>query len=868
MIGTLFQRFALLSLSGSMVLLPLLLFAGLIQRRYRAQSCAVLWLLLAVRLLLPVQVPLELLRPAVTLPMPEYTAIMLPQTPSESAPAAPASATPSVGAKPPAAEKAPTRSAAERLGTVWLLGAAVFLLGQGAACRLTRRRLMRGAREDAEDRACVERLRRELGVKGNTAVWRTAWAATPLTLGLLRPVILLPEEALPAEHLELVLRHELLHIRRGDLWYKALLLAVNAVHWFNPLVWWMAREAGRNLEYCCDDAVVRGRDADFRRRYGEVLLHAAGGGGPVLCTRFGDSGTRLKGRLMNLFQTKRTGAAMVCVVLAGAVLAGGLVACESAGAAGSGDPAASAAPPAPTETARAGKDLVLENVVLLHLENSEIYVPVNSMEPDVMSADTMGEVLVDRKLTDGTEVVCYWMPDSEYTKYWAIRQGDSLLRFCVEDSAYQAGYSIEEFQNVLGKNGFRIEAPRGAAYQAYDYYYIDTNGVPRLLADCANWVEERDSNGDGEKELLYFYDGGALPYYYFRQGEVIYKADIESLWRNRFPDFQLGAKAPPFEWADRGLTVYYSKKMENSSVEPELQKAYLDFTAETIEAWLEKDASEVGCQWPVPENYQISALSGSRVHPVTGEKRGHSGVDIAAPEGTSVLAALGGVVVASGFDAVYGNYVELTHENGLSTLYAQLSAREVEAGETVDQGQVIGTVGSTGTATGPHLHFEVTQDGTLVDPLDCYPPLSEEAGAPAELSIQGTTFTYGGRTYDLTERSPAISSITAMEQVGGQILLECHTGPKNNIYVIFDPQAGTFVEELTGTHLIWKGENLTTSVYAFWGDICTYDGIVLATFNLGESGYVSGLSFTEDGKQVEVEIIENGESSTQLVSLP
>ena len=230
MIGTLFQRFALLSLSGSMVLLPLLLFAGLIQRRYRAQSCAVLWLLLAVRLLLPVRVPLELLRPAVTLPMPEYTAIMLPQTPSESAPAAPASAAPSVGAKPPAAEKAPTRSAAERLGTVWLLGAAVFLLGQGAACRLTRRRLMRGAREDAEDRACVERLRRELGVKGNTAVWRTAWAATPLTLGLLRPVILLPEEALPTEHLELVLRHELLHIRRGDLWYKALLLTVNAVH--------------------------------------------------------------------------------------------------------------------------------------------------------------------------------------------------------------------------------------------------------------------------------------------------------------------------------------------------------------------------------------------------------------------------------------------------------------------------------------------------------------------------------------------------------------------------------------------------------------------------------------------------------------
>ena len=145
MIGALFQRFALLSLSCSAVLLPLLLLAGLIQRRYRAQSCAVLWLLLAVRLLLPVRAPLELLRPAVTLPVPEYTVVMPPRAQEESAPAALAPAAPSVGGRPPAAaKKVPARSAAERLGTVWLLGAAVFLLGQGAVCRLARRRLMRG----------------------------------------------------------------------------------------------------------------------------------------------------------------------------------------------------------------------------------------------------------------------------------------------------------------------------------------------------------------------------------------------------------------------------------------------------------------------------------------------------------------------------------------------------------------------------------------------------------------------------------------------------------------------------------------------------------------------------------------------------
>lgn len=104
--------------------------------------------------------------------------------------------------------------------------------------------------------------------------------------------------------------------------------------------------------------------------------------------------------------------------------------------------------------------------------------------------------------------------------------------------------------------------------------------------------------------------------------------------------------------------------------------------------------------------------------------------------------------------------------------------------------------------------------------------------------------------------------------MGGQILLECHTGPKNNIYIVFDLQTETFIKELAGTHLIWKGEDLTTAVYAFWGDICTYDGTVVAELDLGEKDYVSDLSFIEDREQVKVEITKNGESGTQLVALP
>lgn len=154
-----------------------------------------------------------------------------------------------------------------------------------------------------------------------------------------------------------------------------------------------------------------------------------------------------------------------------------------------------------------------------------------------------------------------------------------------------------------------------------------------------------------------------------------------------------------------------------------------------------------------------------------------------------------------------------------------------------------------------------------MDPLTWFPVLPETALKPEAVTLQGLTLTCNGHAYDLTERSPAITAVTKMEWVGEELLLECHTGPENNLYLVFDPQTETFVKELAGTHLTWKGEDLTTAVYAFWGDICTWDGTVLTTIDLGADGYVSGLSFTDSGDQVEVTVTQNEVSSTQLVSL-
>ncbi len=131
--------------------------------------------------------------------------------------------------------------------------------------------------------------------------------------------------------------------------------------------------------------------------------------------------------------------------------------------------------------------------------------------------------------------------------------------------------------------------------------------------------------------------------------------------------------------------------------------------------------TEGGLSWPLSEYRQISTLFQGRNHPITGQKMEHTGLDISAPKDTPVLAAAAGAVTASGYDSKNGNYVLLSHGDGLETYYAHLTESSVKPGDTVTQGQTIGTVGSTGQSTGPHLHFEVRQDEGCQDPLNYFP---------------------------------------------------------------------------------------------------------------------------------------------------
>ena len=119
--------------------------------------------------------------------------------------------------------------------------------------------------------------------------------------------------------------------------------------------------------------------------------------------------------------------------------------------------------------------------------------------------------------------------------------------------------------------------------------------------------------------------------------------------------------------------------------------------------------------WPVQG--RISSVYGYRTHPVTGARKLHSGLDIAAPSGTPLAAAAGGRIVLADWFGGYGLTVIIDHGGGVATLYAHQSRLAVSAGDTVGSGDLVGYVGSTGLSTGPHVHFEVRTQGTAEDPL-------------------------------------------------------------------------------------------------------------------------------------------------------
>lgn len=126
-------------------------------------------------------------------------------------------------------------------------------------------------------------------------------------------------------------------------------------------------------------------------------------------------------------------------------------------------------------------------------------------------------------------------------------------------------------------------------------------------------------------------------------------------------------------------------------------------------------------KWPCPNNYSVVSAFGMRKHPILRKYKMHTGIDIDADTGDSIVAANKGTVIISEYNrGGYGNMIVIDHGGGITTLYGHMSKRLASVGDEVKAGEIIGKVGSTGLSTGPHLHFEVRVEGVPKNPLGKY----------------------------------------------------------------------------------------------------------------------------------------------------
>jgi murein DD-endopeptidase MepM/ murein hydrolase activator NlpD len=125
---------------------------------------------------------------------------------------------------------------------------------------------------------------------------------------------------------------------------------------------------------------------------------------------------------------------------------------------------------------------------------------------------------------------------------------------------------------------------------------------------------------------------------------------------------------------------------------------------------------------PIVNQIGLSSNYGTRIDPFTRLLAQHPGVDFSAPPGTPILAAGDGLVLRAEYDSAYGNFIEIAHADQFISKYAHASKVHVKAGQRIQRGQVIAEVGNTGRSTGPHLHYEISHQGRMINPMQILAP--------------------------------------------------------------------------------------------------------------------------------------------------
>lgn len=322
-----------IGLTVSLAALVPLILRRLMKKRYPARMVCVVWAILALRLLVPVQLTLPQ-APVQVMPRTNYvvqsnqTAFRQAGLPVAQNPARWVTGTQAQMLSAADTGTVKTVDITDILLTLWLAGVISCILWQGIGYYRLIRSLKGKSRsvERADLHTILQEQCADLVIDREIPLRVSAAADCPMLAGFIHPTLYLPDEHISRTDAAFIFRHELTHYKHGDLWLKLLLLAARCLHWFNPLVHLIARFAQEDIEAACDDAVVRGHDGAYRRAYGETILRSAIAQAQkrkALVSCFGDDKKTLMRRFEGLFDksVKKRGVALVVMI---ALLVGSL----------------------------------------------------------------------------------------------------------------------------------------------------------------------------------------------------------------------------------------------------------------------------------------------------------------------------------------------------------------------------------------------------------------------------------------------------------------------------------------------------------------------------------------------------------------
>lgn len=345
---TLLWNILQVSLTTSIIILPVFIFCAVLRQRYPARVLCLLWVFFSVRLLVPVQitfpdVPVITPQTTITVATQDRKTNTIQQAVQEEQPIkgqileiSQSQVETPVMVTPKDTDKQPEKKIdfSILLLVIWISGTVIlFGIHLSVYCHFWKR--IRKTAHEVQDKELLMLYTQEkerLGIQRKIPILQSCEVDSPMMAGILHPRLLLPDTEVAASDIRLILRHELTHYRHGDLYCKLLFMLAKCVHWFNPIIHMLAWQGAQDLEIACDQAVIQGLDTEVRRQYGQCILnHAAGRIGHhqyTFTTQLAGGKRVMKIRLQELFTPpkKRRGVVFLIAVL----FAGSIVGCSFA----------------------------------------------------------------------------------------------------------------------------------------------------------------------------------------------------------------------------------------------------------------------------------------------------------------------------------------------------------------------------------------------------------------------------------------------------------------------------------------------------------------------------------------------------------